>query len=68
VTNAGQFPFVAGMTVQTAVAIAGGFSARAVKSSAEVTRVVDGAPVTAAVPINQLVQPGDTIVIRERFF
>ncbi len=29
VRNAGQYPYVAGMTAQTAVAIAGGFNARA---------------------------------------
>ncbi len=68
VTNAGQFPYVSGLTVQTAVAVAGGFSARAVKQTAELTRLVDGKQVTASVPIEQPVFPGDTIVVRERFF
>ncbi len=68
VTNSGQFAFVNGMTVQTAVAIAGGFSPRANQSYAELTRVVDGRPVTAAVPITHPLRPGDTIVIKERWF
>lgn len=68
VTNSGQFPFVNGMTVQTAVAIAGGFTPRGQRSSAEVTRQIDGQLVTASVPITYPVQPGDTIVIKERWF
>lgn len=68
VTNSGQFPFVNGMTVQTAVAIAGGFTPRGQRSTAEVTRQIDGQLVTATVPITYPVQPGDTIVIKERWF
>lgn len=68
VTNSGQFPFVNGMTVQTAVAIAGGFTPRGQRAHAEVTRMVEGQLVTASVPITYPVQPGDTIVIKERWF
>ncbi|RDJ23297.1 polysaccharide export protein [Bosea caraganae] len=68
VTNSGQFPFVNGMTVQTAVAIAGGFTPRGQRDWAEVTRQIDGQTVTGAVPITYPVQPGDTIVIKERWF
>lgn len=68
VTSAGQYPYVNGMTVQTAVAIAGGFTPRASQSWARLTRVVDGRLVTGDVDLTQPVQPGDTIQIRERFF
>lgn len=68
VTNSGQFPFVNGMTVQTAVAIAGGFTPRGQRNYAEVTRQIDGQLVTGTVPITYQVQPGDTIVIKERWF
>ena len=68
VTAAGQFPYVNGMTVQTAAAIAGGFSPRAATDYAELTRVVNGQPVTGTVPITYPVRPGDTVVIKERFF
>lgn len=68
VTTSGQFPFVNGMTVQTAVAIAGGFTPRGQRNSAELTRQIDGQLVTATVPITYPVQPGDTIVIKERWF
>lgn len=68
VLNSGQYPFVAGMTVQTAVAIAGGFTPRAYQSTAEITRFINGDVVTATVPITYPVRPGDTVVIRERWF
>lgn len=68
VTNSGQFPYVHGMTVQTAVAIAGGFTPRGQRAYAEVTRQVEDQLVTASVPITYPVQPGDTIVIKERWF
>ena len=68
VTTSGQFPFVNGMTVQTAVAIAGGFTPRAHRSYAEVTRRTPRGIQTAEVPISYAVRPGDTIVIKERWF
>ncbi len=68
VTQSGQYPFVNGATVQTAVAIAGGFSPRANRGHAEVTRMVNGELVTGSLPLTEPVRPGDTIVIRERFF
>lgn len=68
VNSSGQFPYVNNMTVQTAVAIAGGFSPRANRSYAEVTRATIDGIVTVPVPITTPVRPGDTIVIKERFF
>ncbi len=68
VTTPGQYPFVSGMTVETAVAIAGGFTPRAFKGGADLNRIIDGQPFTGTIPITQLVRPGDTIYIHERFF
>jgi polysaccharide biosynthesis/export protein len=68
VNTSGQFPYVSGMTVQTAVAIAGGFSPRGARDYAEITRQVDGQIVTGSVPINSPILPGDTVVIKERWF
>jgi polysaccharide export outer membrane protein len=56
------------MTIQHAVAVSGGFTPRADKNNVDLTRVIDGAPVTGTVPISSPLQPGDTITIRERFF
>lgn len=68
VTTSGQFAYVNGMTVQTAVAIAGGFSARANRDNVELTRRTTRGMQTAEVPITYQVRPGDTIVIKERWF
>lgn len=68
VAQSGQYPYVAGSTIQTAVAIAGGFGPRAARSYAEVTRTIHGQTVTAAVPITFPLRPGDTVAIKERLF
>jgi len=67
VVASGQYPYVSGMTVEKAVAIAGGFSPRAYQYAGDVTRQINGEPFTASLPITAPVAPGDTIVIRERF-
>lgn len=68
VLNSGQFPFVNGMTVQTAIAIAGGFTPRGAKDHAEIVRKVRDTLVGGIVPITFPVRPGDTIVVKERWF
>jgi polysaccharide biosynthesis/export protein len=68
VTTAGQYPFISGMTVQNAVAVAGGYTARGSHSDVDITRVFDGRPVTFSAPPTFPVRPGDTIAVRERFF
>ena len=34
----------------------------------DLTRVIDGVPATATVPLTYPVKPGDTVTVRERFF
>jgi polysaccharide export outer membrane protein len=68
VLTPGQFPYVNNMSVQTAVAIAGGFTPRADQTYAEVTRPIREGLITANVPITYPLKPGDTIVIKERWF
>ncbi|HEV3042885.1 MAG TPA: polysaccharide biosynthesis/export family protein [Roseiarcus sp.] len=68
VQTAGQYPFINSMTVQNAVAVAGGFSPRGYQAGADVTRMINGRPVTAFVPLTFQVRPGDTVTVRERFF
>jgi polysaccharide export outer membrane protein len=64
----GQYPYVPNMTVESAVAIAGGFSARAQRSSAQLTRSNEAGSARADVPLETPLAPGDTIVIGERWF
>ncbi len=66
VGTAGQYTYVPGMTVQNAIAIAGGFSPRARQNLADITRHINGKVITGRVPITDPIMPGDTIYIRER--
>lgn len=68
VAGAGQYAYSPGMTVQRAVASAGGFSARANQSNADVTRTINGEVMTGRVLISDPILPGDTIYVRERLF
>jgi polysaccharide biosynthesis/export protein len=68
VNKPGQYSYQPGMTVLTAVAIAGGFTYRAVTDYASILRTSDGHPIEGRVPRNMLVQPGDVIDIYERHF
>src|ERR1700731_851520 len=68
VTQPGQYPYVANMTVETAVAIAGGFAPRAFRQTVIVTRFVNGQQLRMTVPVNCPVRPGDTVNVQERWF
>ena len=68
VTAPGQYPYVANMTAETAVAIAGGFTARASRKNVTLNRNYYGRPMRMAVPLNFPMRPGDTINVQERWF
>jgi polysaccharide export outer membrane protein len=68
VTAAGQYAYVNNLTVETAVAIAGGYTPRAFKHQVEISRTIDGVIARTKVPPSYPVRPGDTIVISERWF
>lgn len=68
VTLPGQYPYVSNMTVETAVAIAGGYSPRAQKQRIEINRQVNGLTEKQVVSPNYPVRPGDTIKVAERWF
>lgn len=68
VRSAGQYPFVNGMTVQAAIAIAGGFAERADERKVQITRRIDGVIEKMDVPADYVVLPGDTVYVYERWF
>src|SRR5438477_12130529 len=68
VTFPGQYPYVPNMTIETAVAIAGGFTPRAKRTGADLSRPYMGQVVKGTVPLYTQVRPGDTISIAERWF
>ncbi|HQU03931.1 MAG TPA: polysaccharide biosynthesis/export family protein [Acidocella sp.] len=68
VSNPGQYPYRPGMTVLTAISIAGGFTYRAVQGYVGITRDIGKGPVQYRAPITALAQPGDVITVFERRF
>jgi polysaccharide export outer membrane protein len=68
VTAPGQYPYVPNMTIESAVAIAGGFTPRAHRSDAQLTRTGEAGTQRATVPPGTVLKPGDTVVVTERWF
>jgi polysaccharide export outer membrane protein len=68
VTFPGQYPYVPNMTVENAIAIAGGFTPRASKDKVTITRKVQGVPTRTVLPLRYPIRPGDTVEISERWF
>jgi polysaccharide biosynthesis/export protein len=66
VRNPGQYTYVNGLTAQTAIAIAGGYTARASEGVVEITRTINGEVITGTVPPTDPVRPGDVIRVRQR--
>ena len=68
VGNPGQYSYVPGMTVQKAIAAAGGYTPRANQRNVDVTRDINGQVMTGRVVTSDPLLPGDTIYVRERLF
>jgi len=68
VTQPGQYPYVANMTAETAIAIAGGFGPRASRESAVLIRSYNGQQMRMAIPLSYPLRPGDTVSVQERWF
>src|ERR1700676_3501634 len=64
----GQYPYVPNMSVQSAVAIPGGFSPRAQRDRVTLTHTDNAGPSRAVVPLGTPLSPGDTILVGERWF
>ena len=68
VNTAGSFPYQPGITVQNAIAIAGGYSPRGDHRDVLLTRKNAQGTNTFKVPVTTQIYPGDIIYIRERWF
>jgi polysaccharide biosynthesis/export protein len=64
----GQYPYVPNMSVESAVAIAGGFSPRARRDSVTLTHSDAAGPTRMVVPLGTALSPGDTVLVGERWF
>jgi polysaccharide export outer membrane protein len=64
----GQYPYVPNMSVESAVAIAGGFSPRARRDSVTLTHSDGSGSSRYVVPLGTALGPGDTVLVGERWF
>jgi polysaccharide biosynthesis/export protein len=64
----GQYPYVPNMSVESAVAIAGGFSPRARRDSVTLTHTDHAGVMRVVVPLGTPLGPGDTVLVGERWF
>jgi polysaccharide export outer membrane protein len=64
----GQYPYVPNMSVESAVAIAGGFSPRARRDQVTLTHSDSSGPSRFVVPLGTALGPGDTVLVGERWF
>jgi polysaccharide biosynthesis/export protein len=64
----GQYPYVPNMSVESAVAIAGGFSPRAQRDRVTLTHADGAGSSRNVVPLGTAVGPGDTVMVGERWF
>jgi polysaccharide export outer membrane protein len=68
VKNPGSYPYVSGMTVLNAVALAGGYTPRANRNNITAKRASNPQGSEVEVQEDTVVLPGDVIRIHERFF
>jgi polysaccharide export outer membrane protein len=71
VNHPGQYPYQPGMTMLDAVALAGGFTYRAVTSYATDVRTLGsngGQVVKGKIRNDSRLEPGDVVTILERYF
>jgi polysaccharide export outer membrane protein len=68
VNKPGQYPYQPGMTAVTAVAVAGGFTYRAVEDVFSIVRNTGGRVIEGRATRQTLLAPGDVLTVYERYF
>ena len=68
VKSPGSYPYVSGMSVLNAIALASGFTYRASENKIEVTRRIDGEEQKIRIDLTAAVLPGDILRVPERLF
>lgn len=68
IAKPGSYPYVAGLTVAQAVAIAGGYTRRASTSRIKIKRFGSAANTEESVTEDSTIDPGDIVRVPERFF
>lgn len=68
VKNPGAYPIQRGTTVLQALSLAGGVTERGATGRIKIVRIEKGKTVEVRVKLTDIVRPGDTIMVPERFF
>ncbi|MGV6851219.1 MAG: polysaccharide biosynthesis/export family protein [bacterium] len=68
VANPNSYPYRPGLTVRQAISVAGGFTERASKNKVFMIPEGKASDEASKVDLDQRVNPGDTIIVRESFF
>ncbi|CBL45021.1 Polysaccharide export protein [gamma proteobacterium HdN1] len=68
VQKPGAIPFQPGITVRKAIAISGGFTDRARRSSVDVIRATDASGVPVKQGLDDVLHPGDIVTVKASFF
>jgi polysaccharide export outer membrane protein len=68
VARPGEYPIRSATTLLQALSLAGGVTDRGSTRRIQVVRIVDGRETKLDIKVHEIVQPGDTIIVRERFF
>ena len=68
VRSAGKYPYAPGMTAETAIAVAGGFSVKTDPHNVRISRTLNGTLHEGVIPVTDPIRPGDTIFVPNRSF
>ncbi|WP_448569563.1 polysaccharide biosynthesis/export family protein [Thalassotalea ganghwensis] len=68
VKKPGGYPYQDDLTLDKAIALAGGLASRASTTDWKITREVDGSTITIQATVATLIQPDDIIKIEQSFF
>ncbi|HVZ21940.1 MAG TPA: SLBB domain-containing protein, partial [Vicinamibacterales bacterium] len=68
VKNPGAYPIRTGTTVLQALSLAGGLTPAAARGRVKVVRLVNGQKLEITVKLDDVVRPGDTVTVPERYF
>jgi polysaccharide biosynthesis/export protein len=68
VKSPGAYPIERGTTVLQALSLAGGVTDRGSTGRIRIVRTVDGKKKEVKVKLTDIVEPGDTVIVAERFF
>jgi polysaccharide export outer membrane protein len=68
IRNPGTFVLDPGMSIQQAIALAGGLNERGSDRRIKISRLVNGKLTELSVDLEDKIQPGDTLIISGRFF